>query len=78
MSEKTKYNRRRFLGIAAAGAAGASVGLISSASAQAKKTNAARPTSTKPGTHTSFGPLKQIDAGRMLDMRKQVRRMVVR
>ena len=63
MSEKAKYNRRRFLGIAAAGAAGASVGLISSASAQAKKTNAARPTSTKPGTHTSFGPLKQIDAG---------------
>ena len=63
MSEKTKYNRRRFLGIAAAGAAGASVGLISSASAQAKKTNAARPTSTKSGTNTSFGPLKQIDAG---------------
>jgi len=63
MSEKTKYDRRRFLGIAAAGAAGTSVGLISSASAQAKKTNAARPTSTKPGTHTSFGPLKQIDAG---------------
>jgi pimeloyl-ACP methyl ester carboxylesterase len=63
MSEKTKYNRRRFLGIAAAGAAGASVGLISSASAQSKKTNAARPTSTKSGTNTSFGPLKQIDAG---------------
>ena len=63
MSEKTKYNRRRFLGIAAAGAAGASVGLISSANAQAKKTNAARLTSTNPGTHTSFGPLKQIDAG---------------
>jgi pimeloyl-ACP methyl ester carboxylesterase len=63
MSEKTKYNRRRFLGLAAAGAAGASVGLISSASAQSKKTNAARPTSTKSGTNTSFGPLKQIDAG---------------
>jgi pimeloyl-ACP methyl ester carboxylesterase len=63
MSEKTKYNRRRFLGIAAAGAAGASVGLISSASAQSKKTSAARPTSTKSGTNTSFGPLKQIDAG---------------
>jgi pimeloyl-ACP methyl ester carboxylesterase len=63
MSEKTKYNRRRFLGIAAAGAAGASVGLISSASAQTKKTNAARPTSTKSGTNTSLGPLKQIDAG---------------
>ena len=63
MSEKTKYNRRRFLGIAAAGAAGASVGLISSASAQSKKTNTARPTSTKSGTNTSFGPLKQIDAG---------------
>jgi pimeloyl-ACP methyl ester carboxylesterase len=63
MSEKTKYDRRRFLGIAAAGAAGASVGLISSASAHAKQTNAARPTSAKPGTHASFGPLKQIDAG---------------
>ena len=63
MSEKTKYNRRRFLGIAAAGAAGASVGLISSASAQSTKTNAARPTSTNSGTNTSFGPLKQIDAG---------------
>jgi hypothetical protein len=63
MSEKTKYNRRRFLGIAAAGAAGTSVGLISSASAQLKKTNAARATSMKSGTNTSFGPLKQIDAG---------------
>jgi len=63
MSEKPKYNRRRFLGIAAAGAAGASVGLISSASAQSKKTNAARATSTKSRTNTSFGPLKQIDAG---------------
>ena len=62
MSEKTKYNRRRFLGIAAAGAAGASVGLISSASAQSEKTNTGRPT-LKSGTNTSFGPLKQIDAG---------------
>jgi pimeloyl-ACP methyl ester carboxylesterase len=63
MSEKTKYNRRRFLGIAAAGAAGASVGLISSASAQSEKINTARPTSTKSGANPSFGPLKQIDAG---------------
>ena len=63
MSEKTKYNRRRFLGIAAAGAAGASVGLISSASAQSEKINTARPTSAKSGANTSFGPLKQIDAG---------------
>jgi pimeloyl-ACP methyl ester carboxylesterase len=63
MSEKTKYNRRRFLGIAAAGAAGASVGLISSASAQSKETNTARGTSTKSEADTSFGPLKQIDAG---------------
>ncbi|MGC1323978.1 MAG: alpha/beta hydrolase [Candidatus Udaeobacter sp.] len=63
MSEKTKYNRRRFLGIAAAGAAGASVGLISSPRAQSKETNTARPTSTKSGVNTSFGPLKQIDAG---------------
>ena len=63
MSEKTRYNRRRFLGIATAGATGAIVGLISSASAQSKRTNAARATSTKSGTNTSFGPLKQVDAG---------------
>jgi pimeloyl-ACP methyl ester carboxylesterase len=63
MSEEIRYDRRRFLGIAAAGAAGASVGLISSASAQSKKTNAAPATSTKSRTNTSFGPLKQIDAG---------------
>jgi pimeloyl-ACP methyl ester carboxylesterase len=63
MSEKTKFSRRRFLGIAAAGAAGTSAGLISSASAQSKKTNAVRATLKKSGTNTSFGPLKQIDAG---------------
>ncbi len=63
MSDENKYNRRRFLGIAAAGAAGASVGLLSSASAQSEKINTARPTSTKSGANTSFGPLKQIDAG---------------
>jgi len=63
MPEKTKYNRRRFLGIAAVGAAGASVGLIGSASAQSENTNTARPTSTKSGANTSFGPLRQIDAG---------------
>ena len=63
MSDENKYNRRRFLGIAASGAAGASVGLISSARAQSNETNTARGTSTKSGTNTSFGPLKQIDAG---------------
>jgi pimeloyl-ACP methyl ester carboxylesterase len=62
-SEEIRYDRRRFLRIAAAGAVGASVSLISSASAQSKKTNAARATSTKLRTSTSFGPLKQIDAG---------------
>jgi hypothetical protein len=38
--------------------------LISSASAQSRETNTARPTSTKSGTNTSFGPLKQIGVGR--------------
>jgi pimeloyl-ACP methyl ester carboxylesterase len=63
MSEKIKYNRRRFLGLATMGVAGAGIGVIGSAKAQSKKTNAARATSIKRGTNTSFGTLKQIDAG---------------
>jgi pimeloyl-ACP methyl ester carboxylesterase len=49
-------NRRRFLGTAAVTLAATQLGLVGAAAAQ---TVAA----VKPGTHTSFGPLKQIDAG---------------
>ena len=63
-SQEIKYNRRRFLGIAAMSVAGAKVGMIASASAQSKKTNsAAHANSTKSGTNALFGPLRQIDAG---------------
>ena len=48
-----EINRRYFFGAAAVTAAAAQFGMIGSANAQ--PVNA--------GTHTSFGPLKQIDAG---------------
>jgi pimeloyl-ACP methyl ester carboxylesterase len=53
-------HRRSFLGAAAITIAAAPFGLIGSAAAES--TSAKLPT-LKPGTHTSFGPLKQIDAG---------------
>jgi pimeloyl-ACP methyl ester carboxylesterase len=61
--EENNYDRRRFLGIAAMSVAGAGLGMIGSANAQSKKTDAARTTSIKRGMNTSFGTLKQIDAG---------------
>ena len=53
-------NRRRFLGTAATALAATQLGTSGVALAQA-----ATPTlpAIKPGTNTSFGPLKQIDAG---------------
>ena len=57
MSEHINHRRRDFLGIAAAAIAAAQFG---SASAQ---TRAKTVPAIKPGTNTSFAPLKQIDAG---------------
>jgi pimeloyl-ACP methyl ester carboxylesterase len=55
--------RRRFVG-AAAGAVGvAQLGLVSPPNAQASQSRSAPLPAIKPGTHTSFGPLKQINAG---------------
>jgi pimeloyl-ACP methyl ester carboxylesterase len=62
MSEETN-NRRRFLGAAAATLAAARFAMIGSAHAQSGKTKPVRLPAIKPGTHTSFAPLKQIDAG---------------
>jgi pimeloyl-ACP methyl ester carboxylesterase len=59
ISEPVKYNRRRFLGIAAAGAAAAN--LIDSGFAKAQGSGDLPP--IKPGANTSFASLKQIDAG---------------
>jgi pimeloyl-ACP methyl ester carboxylesterase len=60
MSEAINRDRRRFFGTAALTLATARLGLIGPASAQPQTKNL--PT-IKPGTNTSLGPLKQIDAG---------------
>src|SRR4030095_5155111 len=61
MSEETKYDRRRFLGTVATTIAAAQLGMIGSAAAQSGKANPASVPTIKP--NTSFGSLKQIDAG---------------
>jgi pimeloyl-ACP methyl ester carboxylesterase len=57
MSEGVNHHRRRFLGGVAMTIAAAGLGIVGSASAQS------RLPAIKPGANTSFGPLKQIDAG---------------
>src|SRR6516165_8380624 len=63
MSEKINHDRRRFFGTVAMTIAAAQFRMISSAAAQSSKANQASVPAIKSGTHTSFGPLKQIDAG---------------
>src|SRR6266545_1218007 len=63
MSEQIKYDRRRFFGTVAMAVAAAQFGMIGSAAAQSGKANPASVPTIKPGTNTSFGSLKQIDAG---------------
>src|SRR5437899_4132726 len=60
---KINLHRRRFLGTAAMTIATAQFSMIGSADAQSSKINPADLPAIKPGTNTSFGPLKQIDAG---------------
>jgi pimeloyl-ACP methyl ester carboxylesterase len=63
MFEAINQHRRRFLGIAALTIVGAQLGMIGPAKAQSVKTKPADIPMIKPGTNTSFGSLKQIDAG---------------
>src|SRR5258708_13246020 len=63
MSEEITHHRRRFLGAAAMTIAAAELVMIGSADAQPSKTKPADVPPIKPGTNTSFGSLKQIDAG---------------
>jgi pimeloyl-ACP methyl ester carboxylesterase len=63
MNVDDAYDRRRFLGSATMTMAAAGLGVIASASARAGQGAVATLPSVKPGTNTSFGPLKQIDAG---------------
>jgi pimeloyl-ACP methyl ester carboxylesterase len=60
MYEEIDHHRRRFFGAAATAMAAAQFGMIGSTYAASKLT--ALP-AIKPGTSTSFGSLKQIDAG---------------
>jgi len=61
MSEEINHPRRHFLGTAAVTIA--QLGWLGCAKASSGEAKAAALPATKPGTHTSFGPLKQIDAG---------------
>jgi pimeloyl-ACP methyl ester carboxylesterase len=62
MSEEINHNRRRFLGTAAMTVAAAQFGMFRSAEAQSRKAKSADFPPIKPGTNTSFGSLKQVDA----------------
>jgi pimeloyl-ACP methyl ester carboxylesterase len=63
MPEEIDHDRRRFLGTAAMTLAAAELGLIGSAAARQEKKKPAGITSIRSRTNTSFGALKQIDAG---------------
>lgn len=63
MSEETNQDRRRFLGAAGMAIVAARLGAVGAASAQPGKTTRADLTTNKPGTNTSLGAIKQIDAG---------------
>jgi hypothetical protein len=60
MYEEIDHHRRRFLGAAGMAIAATQFGMIGSARAKTKPTTLP---AIKPGTNTSFGSLKQIDAG---------------
>src|SRR6201994_1646930 len=59
-SDRFDLGRRRFFGAAALAVAAVELGWIGSAHAQAGKPQLP---AIKPGTNTTFAPLKQIDAG---------------
>src|ERR1700743_437692 len=62
MPDEINHDRRRFFGTAAMELAAAQFAFSSAASAQSGDTKLTLP-AIKPGTNTSFGPLKQINAG---------------
>jgi pimeloyl-ACP methyl ester carboxylesterase len=61
--EEINHHRRRFFGTAAMSIAAAQLIFSRSADAQPGEAKPAELPNIKPGTNTSFGPLKQIDAG---------------
>jgi hypothetical protein len=63
VSEEIDDERRRFIGTVATAIAAAQFGMIDSAAAQSSNAKPATVPRIKPGTNTSFGSLKQIEAG---------------
>jgi len=61
--EVINLQRRRFLRSTVATVAATQLGIFASAEAQSARTNSTAIPATKPGTHTSFASLKQINAG---------------
>ncbi len=62
-SDGIDRHRRNFFGAAAATVAAAQLGMIGPAAPQPGTTPARQLPTIEPGTHISFGPLRQIDAG---------------
>jgi pimeloyl-ACP methyl ester carboxylesterase len=62
-AETINQDRRRLFGVAAVTVAAAEFGIIGSENAQPNKTKAENVLTIDPGTNTSFGGLKQINAG---------------
>ena len=63
MTEEINHPRRRLLGAAALAVAAARFGTTASAQAQSDGRAGSRIPAVTPGTNTSFGSLRQIDAG---------------
>ncbi|MDB5130188.1 alpha/beta hydrolase [Mucilaginibacter sp.] len=63
MSEELKFDRRRFISTAAIAITAGPLAMTGSANAQTVKTQAAGNNLIKSGTNTSFGTIKQINAG---------------
>jgi predicted dienelactone hydrolase len=63
MSEGVNHERRRLLGAVAMTVAAAELAMIGPAEAQPKQGEASDTPAIRPDTNTSFGSLRQIDAG---------------
>src|SRR5260370_25368314 len=62
-SPRKELDPRRFLRNATAAFAAAELATIGSADAQSSQTSPAQAPPIRPGTNTSFGPLKRVNAG---------------
>ena len=63
MSKEINVTRRRFLGAGVMTITAAELGIVGAADAQSSKAGPTEAMTMKPGAYTSFGSLKQIDAG---------------